>query len=339
MWPREGISRTTSTARWPCPGPRRHGRQRRHCRLDLSQRLAVDPGPARLGAGATGDSQGYEASQALPYNFGARLTEYVTHPSPVPVGFWRSVGASINTFAVESMIDELALAVGQDPYEFRRARLTNPRWLAVLEAAANGAGWSTKPAGRGAASPSARRSTASSRRWSRCQVGAQLAHDQVPAWRSTTTSPSAPPGRGADRRRCGARPECGAVRPADLQQRRGAEQNFNHSRMIRLGEMPTVGHADHAAAGRHGPDGQHRRRRRACPRSRRHWPTRWRGSPGTRTRTLPFFPNATMGDGWSPRPQRLVRRRARPCGWATVRKLCKPHFLAGRRAASAAHDA
>ena len=96
--------------------------------------------------GATGDSQGYEASQALPYNFGARLTEYVTHPSPVPVGFWRSVGASINTFAVESMIDELALAVGQDPYEFRRARLTNPRWLAVLEAAANAAGWKTKAA-------------------------------------------------------------------------------------------------------------------------------------------------------------------------------------------------
>ena len=100
--------------------------------------------------GATGDSQGYEASQALPYDFGARLTEYVTHPSPIPVGFWRSVGASINTFAVESMIDELASAAGQDPFEFRRARLTNPRWIAVLEAAANAAGWSSPPA-RGAA--------------------------------------------------------------------------------------------------------------------------------------------------------------------------------------------
>ena len=51
--------------------------------------------------GPKGDSQGYEASQALPYNIGTRLTEWVSHPSPIPVGFWRSVGASINTFAVE----------------------------------------------------------------------------------------------------------------------------------------------------------------------------------------------------------------------------------------------
>jgi isoquinoline 1-oxidoreductase beta subunit len=98
--------------------------------------------------GATGDSQGYEASQALPYNFGSRQVEWVSHPSPIPVGFWRSVGASINTFVVESFIDELATAAGQDPYQFRRARLTDPRWLAVLDAAANAHGWNTAvPAG------------------------------------------------------------------------------------------------------------------------------------------------------------------------------------------------
>ena len=65
--------------------------------------------------GAKGDSQGIEGAQALPYDLGARLTQYVTHPSPVPVGFWRSVGASLNTFGVESMIDELAAAAGEDP--------------------------------------------------------------------------------------------------------------------------------------------------------------------------------------------------------------------------------
>ena len=96
--------------------------------------------------GATGDSQGIEGANALPYNLGSKVTEYVTHPAPIPVGFWRSVGASINTFAVESLIDELALAAGQDPYLFRKARLTNPRWVAVLEAAAQLAGWSTAPA-------------------------------------------------------------------------------------------------------------------------------------------------------------------------------------------------
>lgn len=107
----------------------------------LAQRGAV--------LGATGDSQGWEASKDLPYDFGARLTEYVTQPAPIPVGFWRSVGASINTFAVESMIDELAVAAGKDPYQYRRARLNSPRWLAVLEAAATAAGWGGPvPAGR-----------------------------------------------------------------------------------------------------------------------------------------------------------------------------------------------
>lgn len=96
--------------------------------------------------GPKGDSQGYEASNALPYSFGSRLVEWVSHPSQIPVGFWRSVGASINTFAVESMIDELAAAAGQNPYQFRRARLTDPRWIAVLEAAAALGNWSTTPA-------------------------------------------------------------------------------------------------------------------------------------------------------------------------------------------------
>jgi len=106
-------------------------------------------GQRGLSLPATGDSQGSEGSQNLPYNIGARLTEWVWHPSQIPVGFWRSVGASINTFCVENLIDELAAAANQDPYQFRRAKLTDPRWIAVLDAAANLGGWSTPPsAGR-----------------------------------------------------------------------------------------------------------------------------------------------------------------------------------------------
>ena len=87
--------------------------------------------------GAAGDSQATEGIDSLPYNFGALSTQWITHPSPIPVGFWRSVGMSVNTFAVESAIDELAALAGQDPYLFRLGLLTNPRWIGVLQAVAN----------------------------------------------------------------------------------------------------------------------------------------------------------------------------------------------------------
>jgi isoquinoline 1-oxidoreductase beta subunit len=96
--------------------------------------------------GASGDSQATEGSTALPYNFGAFSTQWISHPSPIPVGFWRSVGMSINAFVVESFIDELAALAGQDPYAFRLSLLTNPSWTAVLEAAATLSNYAAGPA-------------------------------------------------------------------------------------------------------------------------------------------------------------------------------------------------
>jgi isoquinoline 1-oxidoreductase beta subunit len=62
----------------------------------------------------------------------------------VPVGFWRSVGASQNAFVVEGFVDELAAAARQDPLEYRKALLgKSPRHTAVLELAAQKAGWGT----------------------------------------------------------------------------------------------------------------------------------------------------------------------------------------------------
>jgi isoquinoline 1-oxidoreductase beta subunit len=96
--------------------------------------------------GATGDSQATEGTTSLPYNIGALSTQWITHPSPIPVGFWRSVGMSVNTFAVESAIDELANLAGQDPYLFRLGLLTNQRWIGVLQAVANLCNWTQGPA-------------------------------------------------------------------------------------------------------------------------------------------------------------------------------------------------
>ncbi len=95
------------------------------------------------------DTQSTEGGTGLAYNFGSRLTEYVRHPGTVPVGFWRSVGHSINAFVVESAIDEVALATNTDPLMLRQRLLANdPRSLNVLNEAAKLGGWGTSlPAG------------------------------------------------------------------------------------------------------------------------------------------------------------------------------------------------
>lgn len=63
----------------------------------------------------------------------------------------RSLGALGNVFAVESFIDEIALATGRDPLAWREQLLAHdPRGRAVLRAAAARAGWleDRAPAGR-----------------------------------------------------------------------------------------------------------------------------------------------------------------------------------------------
>ena len=68
----------------------------------------------------------------------------------VPVLWWRSVGNTHTAFAMESMIDELAHAVGRDPLDYRLALLKDsPRHLRALQLAAQKAGWGTPlPKGR-----------------------------------------------------------------------------------------------------------------------------------------------------------------------------------------------
>jgi isoquinoline 1-oxidoreductase beta subunit len=85
-----------------------------------------------------------------PYEVQNVLVEYVRVDTPVPVGFWRSVGNSHNAFTVECFIDELAHLAQRDPLEFRLSHLRNhPRACRVLEAAAEKADWAkSRAAGR-----------------------------------------------------------------------------------------------------------------------------------------------------------------------------------------------
>ncbi|HTL05946.1 MAG TPA: xanthine dehydrogenase family protein molybdopterin-binding subunit [Gemmatimonadales bacterium] len=96
------------------------------------------------------DANAIEGAPDLPYAIPNLEVRYQRADLGVPVGFWRSVGHSHTTFAVECFLDELAGLAGKDPVEFRRALLAAaPRHLGVLNLAAERAGWGgTLPAGR-----------------------------------------------------------------------------------------------------------------------------------------------------------------------------------------------
>ena len=67
----------------------------------------------------------------------------IANDSGLPkVAYLRAPAAPQALFASEQMMDELAYAAGMDPVAFRKQNIENFRWAAVLEAAANAAGWS-----------------------------------------------------------------------------------------------------------------------------------------------------------------------------------------------------
>jgi isoquinoline 1-oxidoreductase beta subunit len=97
------------------------------------------------------DHTSVEGAANLPYAIPNLLVDLHTPSLPVPVLWWRSVGSSHTAFVTEVFLDELAHAAGADPVAFRRELLKDhPRHLAVLNLAAEKAGWGEPlPAGRG----------------------------------------------------------------------------------------------------------------------------------------------------------------------------------------------
>jgi len=79
----------------------------------------------------------------------AKVTHHFLSDMPVRVSALRSLGAHMNVFAIESFMDELALAAGSDPVAFRLTHLDDPRARDVVTAAADEFRWAARPAPAG----------------------------------------------------------------------------------------------------------------------------------------------------------------------------------------------
>ncbi|MFS0756695.1 molybdopterin cofactor-binding domain-containing protein [Noviherbaspirillum sp. 1P10PC] len=96
--------------------------------------LAVNA-PLAAGGGAERNAQPC-------YDFPSwRATGHRLLTMPLRTSALRALGALANVFAIESFMDELALAAGRDALEYRLAHCGDPRARAVLQDAARRAGW------------------------------------------------------------------------------------------------------------------------------------------------------------------------------------------------------
>ena len=88
------------------------------------------------------DEFALEGVKDNPYDIANMRVDFGRREPGPQVWFWRSVRHSQNIWFMESFIDEMAAAASKDPFEFRRSLLgKQPRYKAVLELAAEKAGW------------------------------------------------------------------------------------------------------------------------------------------------------------------------------------------------------
>jgi CO/xanthine dehydrogenase Mo-binding subunit len=90
--------------------------------------------PDARGGGATRNAVAlYDIPQRVVHRFVPHL--------PVRTSSMRGLGAFGNVFAIESFMDELAAAGGEDPVRYRLSLMSDPRARNVIETAAAMAGW------------------------------------------------------------------------------------------------------------------------------------------------------------------------------------------------------
>ena len=108
---------------------------------------ALPPPIAKPGGGSHG---GIHRNADPLYNFSRRrVVKRFVPDSPLRVSALRGLGSPGNVFAIESFMDELAFAAGEDPVDFRLKHLDDDRAKDVIRAAANKAGWQAGVRGNG----------------------------------------------------------------------------------------------------------------------------------------------------------------------------------------------
>jgi isoquinoline 1-oxidoreductase beta subunit len=191
------------------------------------------------------DPTSVEGAATIAYRIPNIDVELSTTKNPVPVLWWRVVGSSHTTFAVETFIDEVAHAAGKDPFAFRRDLLDQePRMQAVLQLAADKAGWSNGPLpkgrGRGIAVAEAFKTRVAQVAEVTVDDAGQVTVDRVVC--AVDCGVAINPDVIAAQMEGGIGFGLGAVRfgAITLNAGRVEQDNFNNFRVLRINEMPKV---------------------------------------------------------------------------------------------------
>lgn len=141
---RAGVDRNGDIVDWRCdlwsmPHSTRPGGEAGN--LFAAQTLA-QPFAAPPARAIPAPSYGPDRNAIPAYDFSRQeVTTHLVRDTPVRVSALRSLGAHANVFAIESFIDELALAAAADPVAYRLRHLSDPRAIETIRRTAQSFGW------------------------------------------------------------------------------------------------------------------------------------------------------------------------------------------------------
>ena len=108
----------------------------------LAAEALPDPPPPPPAAEAVGPPGAGTRNGEPLYDFAAkRIVHHLIAETPVRTSSLRGLGATINVFAIESTVDELAEKAGEDPVQYRLSILKDPRARACVEKVAAMSNW------------------------------------------------------------------------------------------------------------------------------------------------------------------------------------------------------